>query len=293
MDANDPNAGDLLTFALESPPAGMAIDPPSGIIQWVPTDAQVGDHPVTVRVTDGGGLFDTQAFTVAVALGNRSPSITSVPAAGATVGRLYAYAATASDPDAGDTLSFRLDTAPAGMTIDPATGLVQWTPGADQVGSQPVTVRVQDPFGAGATQGFAITVQPAPVNYAPTIPPTPVTTATAGTAYVYDLNAADPDAGDVLAYALDNAPVGMAIDAATGLIQWTPTVAQVGDHAVTARAQDQGGLFATQSFSIRVAAAPPPPLALAAIRVTPGTPLALTGQGIGFVATGILADGTS
>lgn len=291
--ANDPNAGDVLTFALDSAPAGMVIDPPSGIIQWVPTDAQVGAHPVTVRVTDDGGLFDTQAFTVTVAQGNRAPTITSVPAAGATVGRLYVYAVTASDPDAGDTLSFHLDTAPTGMTIDPATGLVQWTPTADQVGSQAVTVRVQDQSGAWAGQGFAITVQPAPVNHAPSITSTPVTAATAGTAYAYDLNAADPDAADVLTYALDTAPAGMTIEAATGLIQWTPTAAQVGDHAVTARAQDQGGLFATQAFSVRVAAAPPPPPALAAIRVTPGAPLTLTGQGLDFVATGILADGTS
>jgi len=291
--ANDPNAGDVLTFALDSAPAGMVIDPPSGVIQWVPTDDQVGDHAVSARVTDDGGLSDTQAFTVTVALGNRAPSITSVPSGGATVGRLYVYAVTASDPDAGDILSYHLDTTPTGMTIDPATGLVQWTPTADQVGSQAVTVRVQDPLGAGATQGFAITVQPAPVNHAPSITSTPVAAATADTAYGYDLNAADPDAGDVLTYALDTAPAGMTIDAATGLIQWTPTAAQVGDHAVTARAQDPGGLFATQAFSIRVAAAPPPPPALAAIRVTPGAPLTLTGQGIDFVATGILADGTS
>ena len=245
-------------------------------------------------MTDDGGLFDTQAFTVTVALGNRSPSITSVPAAGATVGRLYAYAVTASDPDTGDTLSFHLDTAPTGMTIDPATGLVQWTPTADQVGSQPVTVRVQDQLGAGAAQGFAITVQPAPVNYAPTITSTPVTAATAGTAYVYDLNAADPDAGDVLTYALDNGPRGD--DHRRGDRSdpvdpdRRPGGRPCGD---CSRPGAPGGLFATQSFSIRVAAAPPPPLALAAIRVTPGAPLILTGQEPGFVATGILANGSS
>jgi hypothetical protein len=80
-------------------------------------------------------------------------------------------------------------------------------------------------------------------------------TATVGQLYSYDVDATDPDAGDVLTYSLDVAPAGMTIDSISGLIQWTPTAAQLGLNAVTVRADDGRGAFATQSFSIDVALA--------------------------------------
>ncbi len=62
---------------------------------------------------------------------------------------------------------------------------------------------------------------------------TPVTAGLEGEAYVYRATAADPDAGDTLRFSLSNAPTGMVVDAATGLVEWVPTAGQVGEHAVT------------------------------------------------------------
>src|SRR5262249_44989093 len=70
----------------------------------------------------------------------------------------YSYAATAADPDAGDILSFALLTAPAGMTIESASGLVQWTPTSSQLGVSDVVVRVRDVHGLFALQGFSVSV---------------------------------------------------------------------------------------------------------------------------------------
>jgi hypothetical protein len=85
-------------------------------------------------------------------------------------------------------------------------------------------------------------------NVAPTITSTAITTAAVGQPYSYDVNATDPDAGDVLTYSLDVFPPWMTINGATGLISWTPGAA--GDSSVTVRVTDAGGLFATQSFII-------------------------------------------
>ena len=74
VDATDPDAGDTLTFALDTAPAGMTIDPASGLIEWTPTNAQVGDNAVEVQVTDSGGLSDTQSFTVTVDDVNEAPA---------------------------------------------------------------------------------------------------------------------------------------------------------------------------------------------------------------------------
>jgi hypothetical protein len=96
-----------------------------------------------------------------------------------------------------------------------------------------------------------------PVNNPPTITSTPVTTATVGQAYTYDVNATDPDAGDTLTYSLDVAPAGMTIDSGTGVISWTPVAGQEGANNVTARVTDSGTppLSATQSFQVTVSPA--------------------------------------
>src|SRR5262249_26066405 len=44
---------------------GASIDPATGAFTWTPTSGQVGTHPFTVRVTDGG-LFDERSFTITV-----------------------------------------------------------------------------------------------------------------------------------------------------------------------------------------------------------------------------------
>ena len=85
-------------------------------------------------------------------------------------------------------------------------------------------------------------------NHTPIITSTPVTSATKGQAYSYDVNATDSD-GDTLTYSLTTSPTGMTIISTTGLINWTPTSS--GDYNVTVKVSD-GELFDTQSFTITV-----------------------------------------
>ena len=145
VDATDADAGDTLTYSLTQAPSGMTINAATGLIAWTPSATQVPSASVAVRVVDGKGGTATQAFTIAVAQGNRPPAFTSTPKTTASEGRDYSYQATASDPD-GDALTFSLTTAPAGMTIG-ATGLIAWKPASTQTGSSPVTVRVADAGG--------------------------------------------------------------------------------------------------------------------------------------------------
>src|SRR5262249_27671796 len=63
--ARDPDS-DSLTYSLITAPPEMTIDRSSGHIGWAPTSNDVGDHPVSVRVDDGHGGFDTQSFVVHV-----------------------------------------------------------------------------------------------------------------------------------------------------------------------------------------------------------------------------------
>ena len=90
--------------------------------------------------------------------------------------------------------------------------------------------------------------EPVP-NNPPTITSIPNTAAIVGAAYTYDVDATDPDEGDVLAYSLLAAPGDMAIDAGTGVISWTPAAA--GTSSVIVSVSD-GELSDAQSFTITV-----------------------------------------
>ncbi|HZB47296.1 MAG TPA: putative Ig domain-containing protein, partial [Pyrinomonadaceae bacterium] len=69
--------------------------------------------------------------------------------------------------------------------------------------------------------------------------------------YTYDVEAFDPD-GDAVTYSLTAAPVGMTINATSGLVNWPVTSRDAGDHTVTVRAQDPQGASDTQTFTLTI-----------------------------------------
>lgn len=241
---------DPVTFTLVTPPSGMTIGT-DGFIKWTPTQAQFGTNTFTVQAADGRGGVTPQTVTVQVIAQdvNHPPTITSLPKATATLAKAYRYAAVGSDPD-GDPLAWGLVAAPTGMAIDPATGVVTWTPTADQVGTTPtVKVRVADGQGGSATQTYAIFVRGA--DEPPQIISTPETRAKLSTAYSYPVVAVDPE-GDPLTYSLVSPPSGMTINATTGLLSW-PSPSPLGNQTVTVQVADDQGAVAAQTYTLVVA----------------------------------------
>jgi hypothetical protein len=164
----------------------------------------------------------------------------------------WAYQVTAQDAE-NNPLTFSLGAHPDGMTIDPSSGLVSWTPPSSQAGQQPlVEVTASEPSGAADTESFNLPVVATTPNTAPTITSTPRTSVRLGGSYSYQVVATDPT-GDPLTFSLPTAPAGMTIDAKTGLVSWKPTAAELGSNPVQVRVDDTRGGFAVQGFSISVA----------------------------------------
>jgi hypothetical protein len=196
---------------------------------------------------------------------NAAPVINSAPALTGTQGTAYSYAVNATDAN-GDTLTYSLvpspvapslvEPVPFGMTIDPASGVISWTPAA-QEGANQVTVQVSDGR-LLSTQPFTVMVTVAATQVAPVfITPIALPQALEQVPYTATVIAADAN-NDAITYSLTTAPAGMTIDRASGLISWAPTNANVGPNAVTVQAQDSGVpiLSATQTFTINVSTAP-------------------------------------
>ncbi len=61
------------TYTLTIHPSGMTIDPVTGLISWIPTVAQEGNHAVEVEASNSAGS-DPQGFTIAVTAGTLCPT---------------------------------------------------------------------------------------------------------------------------------------------------------------------------------------------------------------------------
>ena len=110
--ASDVDAGDTLTFSISGPDAALfTIGSGTGVIAFVtapdfemPSDSDTdNDYEFTITATDGGGLVDTQAFTVTVVNDNEAPMFTSAAANNVAENTTLVTTLTVDDQDAGDT----------------------------------------------------------------------------------------------------------------------------------------------------------------------------------------------
>lgn len=279
IDTSDPANQAGLAFSLTDAPSGMSIRSNDGGIEWTPTAGQVGSDSVTVRVEDLAGLSNTLTFGVEVVDSSGSPLIESILDQTARVGDDYQYPVIATDPDPGDIPAFSLDAAPAGMSIDPVSGLLDWMPEAGDIGAHPITVRATDASGQIDVETFELTV--VADNEPPSLAAIADRGAAPGVTLSLQAEAIDPDPGDALTYSLASRPSGMTIAAASGLLQWTPTPLQLGPHPVTVAVADSFGFSDTQSFEVFVDHnRPPVAVDDAGFRVERGDTLVVPADGV-------------
>jgi hypothetical protein len=120
--------------------AGAVESVPSNTINVLTTAA----HDSSTDDGGGGGSSASLHFT-------------STPATGVQVNQPYAYAPVLVTQPAGQTVCFELHNAPAGMTMDPGTGALQWTP--TSLGVFEVEIRARICSGDGdAEQKFTVMV---------------------------------------------------------------------------------------------------------------------------------------
>lgn len=267
---DDPDLpGDTLAYTLDIAPPGMTIDPVTGLMGWVPGPTQLGTHDITVRVTDQHGLFATTSFTITVsatAPENQPPTLQAIGNRAGAAESTFGLQLFATDPDTDDTLVFSLPVAPAGMSVHPSVGRLDWLPGTGATGPHAVTARVTDQAGAWDEQSFVVEIgAPIPArntNRPPRLTVPGDTTIMVGQALSAVIaTASDPDAGDALAFSLAAAPAGMTIDASSGEIDWTPAPGQVAAHDVIVQVTDRAGAVARDGFVVTAFLQNRPPVA--------------------------------
>ena len=212
----------------------LEIDPNTGLLSWTPKS--LGTYTLEVIATDIHGLQAIQIYemTVVDSNANQPPQITSTPLLTAEVGVQYAYDLHAVDPDS-SLLTYRLITPasiPPNASFDPATGLLLWTPTADQLHqSIPHAIQVSDGQWT-ATQSFEIKIVPA--NSPPILRPLADVTVVRGDKVLVDTSASDAD-NDLIRFSLDAESIaaGLTIDADRGRIAWQTFAQSIGSNPVT------------------------------------------------------------
>src|SRR5262249_43021885 len=152
-----------------------SINAATGVFSWTPSEAQgPGSYSITVRVTDNGtpALNDARTFSVTVNEVNRAPVLTAIANQTIDEQTLLSFTATATDPDIpANTLTFSLDAgAPAGASIDAATGVFTWTPTEAQgPGAYSITVRATDNGSPSLSDAKSFSVTVNEVNRSPVL----------------------------------------------------------------------------------------------------------------------------
>ncbi len=261
VSASDPD-GDALTFSLTGAPAGLAIDS-RGVLTW--TKPLKGSYSVGVVAQDGKGASGTGTVSLEVTSPNRIPVPPAPPVLVGYTGYAFSADVPFTDPD-GDTLTYALSGAPAGMTIDTATGRISW-PKA-RAGTWVFYVKAFD--SATTWAGVKVTVNVGPA-YAPTVAAISGR-GTEGTAFTMLVAARDAN-NDVVSFAMEGGPVGMTIDAKTGRLNWAQPVA--GNYSFTVVARDSVGLEGRGTVTVTIQSVNLPPVVSApstTSTATVGTP---------------------
>jgi hypothetical protein len=260
--ATDPDLpANTLTFRLVSAPSGVQINAGTGVISWTPTEVQgPGAYTISVAVSDDGSpsLSATNSMNVTVTEVNSKPALAPIPDFVLSKDTTLNFTAIATDPDSpAQTLTFSLDSAPPGASVNPSTGVFVWTPTAAQSGLQYIIVMRVTESGAAAlfdTKSFTISISGLP-NTAPTILSPPDQTIAVGATLTVTNIATDVDIPlNTLTFALATAPAGATINPSTGVFTWTPNASQVGKTQIRVKVTDNGvpGMSATNSFFVTV-----------------------------------------
>ena len=158
----DIDAGDSSSYSKINGPAWLNVAA-NGALSGTPPNGNVGGNSFTVRVTDGGGLWDEAALHISVANVNDAPVFTVDPITRAAGTEEVAYggpslAGTAADADAGDALTYSKSSGPAWLSVA-ANGALSGTPPLGSAGMNNFVVHATDISGASDEAALSIDIQ--------------------------------------------------------------------------------------------------------------------------------------
>jgi uncharacterized repeat protein (TIGR01451 family) len=237
-------------------------------VALTPRANQYGVATITLDVSDG--MADTTAaFTFTVLPINHPAILASIPDYVIFEKDVLQFSSKADDQDVpAQTLTYVLSNAPAGASVDPSTGVFNWTPTEAQGPStNAITMIVTDNGSPPLSTARIFTVAVLESNEPPVLAPIADYSIHAGMTLTITNSASDPDIPtNTLTFQVNPGPAGASVDPTNGIFTWTPdnsfagttnsvTIVVTDDNPLAVNAQQ---LSDAKTFQIYVA--PPPTL---------------------------------
>jgi large repetitive protein len=269
--------GDVLTFSATGLPAGLSINPATGVISGTidknASQPNGGVYSVTVTASDGKG--GTASTTFAYSITNPPPvAANDTASTPEDTPVTIAVLANDNDPD-GDPLTVTTASAANGTVVVNPNGTITYTPNANFNGTDTITYTISDGNGGRSTATVTVTV--APVNDPPVAKPDTAAT-NEDTPVRIPVLANDTDVdGNPLTVTAASAPNGTVVINSDGTVTYTPNANFNGTDTITYTISDGQGGFSTTTVTVTVNPVNDPPVAVNDTGTTPeDTPVTLT-----------------
>jgi len=197
-------------------PSGLNVNSSTGLISGTPGVTGTFNAGITASNAMGTGSAALEVIVLPPA-----PVITSGSSTGGSQGSAFNYQITATNSPT----SFGAVGLPAGLSINPSTGLISGTPAVS--GTFNAFISATDTAGSTGYATVAITIVP---SFAPVITSALSATGTAGTAFNYQITATNSPTS----YSASGLPAGLTVNTASGLISGTVTSASVTSATISA-----------------------------------------------------------
>ncbi len=258
------------TFAVSSGslPTGLSLDANTGVISGTPSAS--GTYNFDVTATDTVTATGTTSYTVVI-----NPLMVISPASlpDHTINVAYSQTVSKTNGTGAATFAVTSGALPTGLSINAGTGVISGTPTA--TGTFNFDITATDTVGSTTTKSYSIVMNPAIIVSPSTLPDT-----TINVAYSQTVVATNGTGTKTFSISAGSLPTGLSLNAGTGVISGTPTVAN--SYNFTVMATDSVGATTDQAYTVVINPA---------ITISPATLPAST-QGVNYNQTVAASNGT-
>jgi uncharacterized protein (TIGR03437 family) len=289
LQGNDPD-GNTLTFTITKQPTSGSLSGTAPNLIYTPNANFFGTDEIRFRANDGQANSNEGIITITVTSVNDAPTITVPGPQTVTTGTQVSFNVTATDPDAGQSLTLTATNLPTGATFtqtNATTGQFTWTPTEAQTGSFVVTFTATDNGLPTLSDSKTVTIVVNPLTTPIVIEAPTELTVAENQAVSFTVTATGGTQGQQFTLNATNLPPGASFPAATSsgnsvsqTFNWTPDLTQAGTYDITFTATRGSATLSKVTRIIVTNVCRPPVLA------QPATPVSGTeGQAITFNVT--------
>jgi uncharacterized repeat protein (TIGR01451 family) len=222
-------------------PAGLTLNASTGLLGGTPTAS--GTFPFTVQVLDASSQSATRSVTLVIAV---APTLTFTPPAG-EVSVPYSHQPTLTGGTGPFSWMLTAGSLPAGVTLNPSTGLLSGTPTAS--GSNSATIAATGALGQTVSKAATLVIAALPAFSAGAPADGQV-----GVAYSTTLAVTGGTTPLTWSITAGSVPPGLTISTSTGVLSGTPTTK--GNFPFTASVADSNSKTASKVVTLVIGAGP-------------------------------------